>query len=67
MENLLAVAWIDRVVQALVEAFSQAMASIDTVSCLLSASMSPSHWHLLLSGLALAGLTLASMNALGTE
>jgi len=67
MEHLLSLAWIDRVLQALGEAFYHAIATIDTVACLLSASMSHSHWHVLVSALALAGLTLASIAALGTE
>jgi hypothetical protein len=67
MQNLLSVAWIDRVLQALSEAFHHAIASIDAVSCALSASISQPHWHGLLSALALAGLTLASIAALGTE
>ena len=67
MENLLSLAWVDRVMQALVDAFYHAFASLDTVSCLLSASVSQPHWPLLVSALTLAGLTLASMTVLGNE
>lgn len=67
MEHLFSLAWLDRVLQALGEAFYHAIASMDTVFCLLSTSMSASHWQVLLSALVVAGLTLASMTALGTE